>query len=255
MSPLKDRAVVANYRIRNWLGLYPALFFPAMRLFGSRPNRERLLSSETELVIEGFPRSANTLAVVAFEMAQQRRVRLAHHIHVPAQVVRAVQVRVPVLVLVRSPEDAVVSLMVHSPWVPAAAALEAYWQFYDRIAPYSAGFVTATFEQVTTDYGAVIRRVNAKFGKSFDIFQHTKENVDKCFQIIEQKARARTGIQDVSGFVARPTAQKEKTKSPLKNVFNGRKEHALLEKCHHAYEVTLSLSQSASALQEEQALA
>lgn len=253
MSTLKDKTAIARYRIRNWLGLYPALFLPAMGVFGSRPSRAATVGQDTELVIEGFPRSANTFAQVAFEMAQKHPVKLAHHVHVPAQIIYAVQRRIPVLVLLRNPEDAVMSLMVHTPWVPAAEALAVYHQFHQRILPYSDGFVAATFEQVTADYGLVIRRLNAKFHSEFGVFDHTQENMDRCFQIIDEKARLRTGKQDVLGFVARPTAQKEKSKSSLKDVFSRGKEHALLEKCWQVYRQALPLSEPA--LLEEQPLA
>jgi hypothetical protein len=250
---LKDAVAIIRYRVRNWLGLYPALFLPAMRLFGAAASRAGLVDPDTDLVIEGFPRSANTFAEVAFEMAQQRRVKLAHHVHVPAQVLYAVQRRIPVLVLLRNPEDAVMSLMIHAPWLPAAEALAAYHEFYERIMPYSEGFVTATFEQVTADYGSVIRRLNTQFGSDFCVFEHTKENMDRCFEVIDEKARARTGKQDISGFVARPTAQKEKTKASLKDAFSGAKERALLEKCRQVYRAALPLS--AASLPGEQASA
>ena len=100
-----------KYRVRQYLGLYPFLFLPAARLLGNRRRREFLVSPSTDLVIEGFPRSGNTFAVAAFVLSQPRPVRIAHHHHVPAQVIYAVKRGIPVLVVVRKPDDAVLSLV------------------------------------------------------------------------------------------------------------------------------------------------
>ncbi|NOT05860.1 MAG: hypothetical protein HOP27_14795 [Anaerolineales bacterium] len=242
MPPLsnRDKMFVLRYRIRSWLGLRPTLFSFAMKLFGRKQSRDLLLSPDTELVIEGFPRSANTFSVVAFEFSQKRPIKLAHHLHVPAQVIRAVQNNVPTFVLIRNPTDAVLSLLVHSPRVPAIDALKAYYQFYKYIMPYSHGFIKATFEEVTANYGAVIQRVNKKFGTDFVVFDQTKENMESCFRIIEEKARLRTGKQDVSGFVAKPTIEKERSKGNFANVLNGKKEQVLLEQCWQIYKDFLS---------------
>jgi len=59
------------------------------------------ITGETEVVIDGFPRSGNTFAVVAFRQAQSRRVSVAHHGHVPALAIEAHRRGVPALVLIR----------------------------------------------------------------------------------------------------------------------------------------------------------
>jgi hypothetical protein len=60
----------------------------------------RSVSRTTQLVIEGYPRLGNTFAVVAFLQAQKEDVRIAHHLHAPAQVIRAARWRIPTIVLI-----------------------------------------------------------------------------------------------------------------------------------------------------------
>ena len=62
-------------------------FLPAQDVTLKDAFRERLRARCTvgalvckALVIEGFPRSANTFAVVAFRQAQERYVPIAHHL-------------------------------------------------------------------------------------------------------------------------------------------------------------------------------
>ena len=146
-----------KYRIRQRLGLQPFLFLPTMRLVGNKRRHEFLVSPSTELVIEGFPRSGNTFAVAAFMLSQPRPVRIAHHHHhVPAQIVYAVRRGIPTLVVVWKPDDAVLSLVIREPFVSIEEALRDYRLFHERIFPYAYGYVVATFEEVTSDFGKVI---------------------------------------------------------------------------------------------------
>ncbi len=233
----QNNGAVLRYEIRTWLGLYPNLFFPAMRLFAKKGSRDRLLASDTQIVIEGYPRSANTFALVAFEFAQAHPVRMAHHLHAPAQIIRAVQRHIPALVLIRDPEDALISMFAYSSF-PAKPLLEAYYWFYKGVLPYSHGFVSATFEEVTTDYGRVIRTVNERFGLNFGIFEHTKENVAKCFEIIEGKAALLSGghAEGAEAIVARPSADRERSKQKHKELLAEPSLVSLLGKCCKVYD-------------------
>ena len=86
---------------RRYIGRHPFLFYNFYRL---RPSyRDLSVDRRTQIVIEGFPRSGNTFAVVAFQQAQRESVRVAHHLHMPAQVIRAAHLGIPILLLVGSP--------------------------------------------------------------------------------------------------------------------------------------------------------
>jgi hypothetical protein len=70
---------------RRYIGRHP--FYNFYRL---RPSyRDLLVDRRTQIVIEGFPRSGNTFAVVALQQAQRESVRVARHLHMPEQVIRA----------------------------------------------------------------------------------------------------------------------------------------------------------------------
>lgn len=88
--------------IEKWLqlhaGRYPYLFYALHRL--ARKNSAQAVGPGTQLVVEGFPRSANTFAVLAFQHAQREKVRIAYNLHVPAQVIRASRWHILALVLI-----------------------------------------------------------------------------------------------------------------------------------------------------------
>ena len=204
----------AKREIVSLIGQYPRLFIPYCRLRGK--NRRSLVEDDTEIVIEGFPRSANTFAVIAFGLAQDRRVRIASHLHAPAQVIWAVERGIPAMVLIRKPADAVLSLVMREPDISIEQGLRRYVRFYARVAPLREQFVLATFEQVTSSFGDVIDRVNSQFGTAFAAFDHSEENVTKAFTRIEElnrKQEQRTRVVELT--IARPSAQREELKDRL----------------------------------------
>jgi hypothetical protein len=199
---------------RRLVGEHPLLFHNIYRL---RPRyRNLLVDRTTQLVIEGFPRSGNTFAVVAFEQAQRQSVRIAHHLHAPAQVMRAARWGVPTLVLMRDPTDAALSLVVREPRVSVRQALKNYISFYESIVGYHHAFVAGLFEQVTRDYGAVLERVNARFGTRFSPFDHSEDNVNAVFARIEEMHRAKRGGRLDEKEISRPSAAEAGLKDALK---------------------------------------
>ena len=174
-----------RWSARNRLGEHPRLFLPIARL----RHTQSVVGPETGLVIDGFPRCANTFAVIAFAIAQRTPVRLAHHQHAVAQILAATERSIPTLVLTRDPDDAVLSTIIREPFITPRQALVGFARFYERILPRASRFVVARFEEVTDDMGGVTERVNARFGTAFGVFKHTPENVAACFEIIEDRAR------------------------------------------------------------------
>src|SRR5215218_3819575 len=97
----------AVFRFEKWLqthaGKHPAAFYGLYRL--ARKDQARVVTPETQLVIEGFPRSANSFARVAFKRRKKGKVRTPRALHVPAKVTRAARGQIPPLGLKQSPKD------------------------------------------------------------------------------------------------------------------------------------------------------
>jgi hypothetical protein len=206
----------AVFRLEKWLqihaGKHPALFFSLYRL--ARGDRARMVTPDTQLVIEGFPRSGNSFARVAFSKAQRGKVRIAHGLHVPAQVIRAARWEIPTLVLIRNPRDAVLSFAIRDP-ISVDQALRYYISFYETVEKYRDAYVLGLFEEVTEDYGQVIRRINEKFGTEFSLFRHDEQNVKEVFARMEKNSRKRYGETRWATKVSRPSAARERMKDEI----------------------------------------
>lgn len=160
LSPLYQLVVWwTQYKVRNHIDI-----------------RECRVGPETEFVLDGFQGSANTFATVAFKRSQTKPVMIAHHLHSPAQIIKAVNMNLPTLVTIRPPADTVLSLTSRWPFITVQQTLRNYALFYEKIEPYAHGFVLSPFEQTTGHLDRVIQEVNGRFNQDFDVFEHTEEN-------------------------------------------------------------------------------
>jgi hypothetical protein len=176
----------ARHTVRTRVSEHPLVYLPFARRKYPGPSPE-VLSAETELVIDGYTRSASTFAVYALQLAQERPVRLAHHLHAPAQLIAAARREVPALLVMREPRGAILSQLVREPGVAMRDALIAYVRFHECLLGYQDRFVVGEFETVTHDFGSVITRLNERFGLALREFVHTPQSMSDCFALIGQR--------------------------------------------------------------------
>jgi hypothetical protein len=199
----------ARHQLRTHGSEHPALYLPFARHKYPGPS-PKVIGRGTELVIDGYTRSACTFAVYALQLSQPRPVRIAHHLHAPAQFIEAARRRVPALLLIREPKGAILSQLVREPGVALPDALAAYSRFYECLLPYRDAFVVGEFEEVTHEFGQVVRRINERFGTSFAEFLYTEANLAECFELIKLRGTlSRTLLGFESGEVSRDQLQPE----------------------------------------------
>ena len=216
-------------------GNHPSVFFPLYRW--REGDSDNIVQRDTRLVLEGYPRSGNTFAETAFKISQPGAVKTADHVHVPAQIIRAAHFGIPICLLIRRPEDVVRSLVVKHTKVLVPDALKGYARFYEACRPYRDAFLVATYDQVTTDFGRVVRRINQRFGTRFTPFEHSHGNVKRVFKMLDDRNRRINGGSLTMAYY--PNRQKEIGKSrvqlaPYRN--------SLLPRCVDLYEEYLKLA-------------
>jgi hypothetical protein len=191
-----------RHTARRAIMVRPSLYLPLARW----KRGDSMVGPSTQLVLDGFERSANTFAVIAFQLAQNDHVRVAHHMHAAAPLIVVAQRGLPTLVAVREPEPTVVSAAIRDPRATLRQWLKTYVSFYEAIAPVRSGFVVGRFEDVTSDLGRVIYDVNERFGTNFIAFRHTEANVRTVYELIDERAEGPpwqpTLNRFVSGFVS-----------------------------------------------------
>lgn len=171
-----------RYDARHWISRY-RIYLPYARR--RAVYSDAVVRPETQVLIEGFPRSGSSFALVATRFAQDASVNIAHHLHSAANVKEAIRLGVPTLLLVRNPADVALSEKIRNPAITLRQALRAYVAYYDAVMPYAPKVTVADFEQVTGNFSDVISRLNRRYGLDLKLFEHTPENVARCFRIIE----------------------------------------------------------------------
>jgi hypothetical protein len=203
----------SSWEAKTILAEHPSVAVPIARWRG----HGEIVNPKTEIVIEAFARSAQSFVVAAFRLAQEpHAVQVAHHTHSPSTLIDGIRRGIPSLVIVRPPEDAILSYVIRTPAISLRGALRGYVRFHRPLLPYRDRLVVATFGQVTSDLATVTTRVNERFGTAFGAFDPTEANVNRIFAEIEADERTRARSDDErERAIPRPSAVREDLKAGM----------------------------------------
>lgn len=219
--------IIFNLRIivRVLIGHYFQLY---KFVFKSKKNEEKLLfSSNTGLVIEGFPRVGNTFFVLAFERFCKDQVNIAHHVHLTCQIKEALKNNVPIIVLIRNPFDSVLSLKIREPKIFINIALAWYFFYYNYVLRNKKRVHIKCFDKFTNDF-STLEVAGFNFEKSKKL---REEDVFKQIANINKKDSNKTTKDRLS--ISSPNNEKEKIKQDLK--LKIQKGTFLERKCYQLY--------------------
>ena len=225
-----------RHTVAQFMDRFPGLY---LRLHWGRSSA---CGRDTEIVIDGYPRSGNSFAVRALREPEGRMVNVAAFKHYSSNAILGVKKKKAVVVVVRDPEQAVTSLAVMAPYLSMRQLLHRWVLFHKRVWPYRAGMVVATFDQITQDFGAVTRRVNQRFGTHFAEFQHTEENVKKIFDRFAEQHRKRHG-KIIESTIPRPSPQRAEMCERARQAFRLPKYAPLRDEAMRLYERFASYAQ------------
>ncbi len=177
-----------------------------------------LCRPDTRLVVEGYPRSSNSFAVDMIGEAAigfVHRSQIAHHTHDVANLQIAQAYGIPKVILIRTPEDAILSFHIYSR-APIPRCAVKYADFYaEALKLMKRNAALIHFRDITGDFSTVIARINA-IG-DFNIPE------DQDFEVIRTRAlglvrgRASGASQeDAVRQVAAPNEQREAIKKTLR---------------------------------------
>ncbi len=229
------------WTLRTWIGTRPMLFETAFRAVNRGSGR--MVGRDTEIVIEGYPRSANSFSVFALRRAEgRRRIAIATHTHAPSQFMRAAEYGTPAVLLIRAPEDAARALIEKVPHFTLADALSAYALYYRALLPYRDAFVIGVFDRVTRDFGGLVARLNRRFGTGYRVIDRSEhETIARAYLASERFAGAR-GRRP--GYLRRGDRPRPVTEAALAA------QAARLARCREIYETYVAF---AAAEEEEDA--
>jgi hypothetical protein len=180
------------------------LFLPIfLRLTPEGTSRK--ITEQTQLVIEGFPRSGNTFTVFAIQDAADYRLRIASHVHHPAQVKQALDRGVPTILVVREPVAALSSYLAYGQHGRPATVLKEYSSYHRELIPYVDQLLVCDFDEIVSDLSAIISRINDRFSMAIPAFDQSPANVERVFEEIARQHNLLHRGMDPDNVVPRPT--------------------------------------------------
>ena len=181
-------------------------------------ERHHLCGPDTRLVVEGYPRSSNSYAVDMIGEAAigfVHRSKIGHHTHEVANLQIADAYGIPKVILIRAPEDAILSFHIYSQ-APIARCATKYADFYaGAIKLLGKNTAVIHFRDIIGDFSRVIARINA-IG-DFNIPE------DQDYDMIRTRALglvrgrlAKASAEDAMRQVAAPNEEREEIKKALR---------------------------------------
>lgn len=186
----------------------------------------RVVRKGDDLVIEGFPRSGNTFATRAFRIAQEpAQLNIGNHFHASAQVRLAKKYNVPAMVVFREPVAATLSFVTFlQGQITPAQALKVYIDFHKPLVTRYDAFSPAPFDEVISDFGASIDRLNTGFGTQYNRYENSPEadknvsEVNEASHVERMKKLGREAVSDARSTM--PSEAKRKLRAQYKAQFD-----------------------------------
>jgi hypothetical protein len=223
----------AAYLAKTVVGARPTLAVPILAV--RRPGNA--VRRDTDVVIEGYPKSANAFVSHAFRVAQPRQLRTAHTTHAVGQVIAGCRRGIPCLVLLRDPAEAVSRTALIRPKVSLGLLLEGWIHFYRPLLPWRRRFAVGRFREVTRDLGAVMVTMNEKLGTRFTPFDHTPENERAAFDALEADwaTRIDPNTPEYDIHSGRPSARRDALTAAIERKLRGPRYAKLLREAEELH--------------------
>lgn len=196
-----------RYTLRSFIGYHPFLLKITVGLL--RGRWKRICHKNTTLVVEAFPRSANTYTVAVFHFIYNGNINIAHHAHAVGQFKLASTYKKPCILIIRHPYDAILSLAIRRPKVSCLLLINEYISFHTEVYKLSSTIAICTFEEVTDNANVMINRLNSKYNTHFKKYVKTESNEKSVFSIIENMEKHDSGGSIRETHIARPSENRK----------------------------------------------
>jgi hypothetical protein len=190
-----------RFPLYTWILSLPVLADLFVRINpGLRANR---VHRRTRLLVDGYPRSANTWTSFAFQELVGHG-QVASHLHSSQSIRTAARLGVPCVLLVRDPDEAVASALTFDTAVQVKTAFRAYARYYEVAGKAADKVVVVDFATAVSDFPEVVRRVNARYGTGFSVDRAATLDKEQIFERIDRESKIVADGRDVTAIAPRP---------------------------------------------------
>ena len=207
--------------------LYLILYNFNQKFFKSKEKKifkKLFLNKNTDITIEGFPRSGNTFSYFAFNYFQKKKISIAHHVHHEYQLIYSYFHNLPNMILIRKPDDAVKSYLIRKEFsIEPKTAFREYYYYYLIAYNLKNKLLFFKFTSITNDIDKCIKIVNKKFQKNFDTnYLNIKDkkqiykNIDKATSEKNFSYGNKINYKYIIKMTARPQSKRKLIKDTLR---------------------------------------
>lgn len=194
--------------LRCWVRRTPLIYVPG-RLLQDPGGLGQLCWPGSDLIVEGYPSSANSFTYNLFQLTYPS-FRIAHHTHSVANLKLARYFKVPGVVLIRRPEECIPSRVVRFGVGLELAVIE-YLEFYKYVRTCNNSFVVLPFDKAIDDPGAAVRRCQVILNLPRNSVEDEKLEAQVRDRILDWQNRC--GDEDAYPF---PSRSRERAKANIR---------------------------------------
>lgn len=242
MKPnLKKFRILITRPIRK----HPWAYYNLLYLRPRYRKYSMLVTKATDIVVEGFPRCANTFAVAYLSVTNRDPLTIARHTHSIAQIKMALTLHKPTAILIREPSDAVASWAVRDN-IPLKYALSEYVSFYTFIERHIAHLVIVDFATLIKTPSVLPERLNRRFNLGLTVENSSTEVLSKVANLVESMERDYSGaVADFEAKVSRPSEKRASANATAKAALNDYAESKASKRATQIYRRLLAHERSA----------
>lgn len=204
-----DHPMTSTIKLQRPRTLKPSLYRRLVRRFrllvATRPNlytcyaRARRLpfqiTDKTQVLVDSYPRSANSFFEAAFVKAHGGRLNVAHHSHAAGQVLAGVKRGLPCIVLVRAPEAAIASFYdMNGGDFPIELCTREYVAFYHALAPVMDRLIIVETATLEARFYDLMKFLRDRYGLDVACYVIDGDTRKALFEDVDATGRARNGF-------------------------------------------------------------
>ncbi|KKD61344.1 hypothetical protein RN22_06395 [Grimontia sp. AD028] len=129
-------------------------------------DKRKICNKKTDIVIDGYPRSGNSYCVHLVEM-QNPNLSISHHTHLPNNIKLAILLKKPIIVVIRSPQEAILSNLIYSD-NDLGKLCDDYLEYYELIFRFRYRVNIVIFEDVIQNEKLLYEAVELETGKKIN---------------------------------------------------------------------------------------
>lgn len=178
--------------VRIFVSTHPLLYMLYARLGGLRFQ----LNRHTDVLVDSYPRSANSFFEAAFSRAHGGGISVAHHSHAAGQVLSGVKRGLPAVVLLRSPRDAIASFFeMNGGDYSIELCTREYVAFYTALLPVLSEIIVVETETLEERFFDLMQLLRREYNLKLDAYELTSSVRAELMRDVDETGRKRNGFK------------------------------------------------------------